>query len=218
MKSLPGVARDIAGFRVEFFRAEHRVPTVAVRVFVDRKTFAFSADTLACDEIVACARNADLFLCDTLCADLDGEAAAASAWSSMHATAREAAAMATRAGAGALACTHIARFTNPTNILAEAEASFAGAVKVRPVPHLKNECGSRSLGYIDGHTSNETSKKSSWLKVTKVARCTRTCTATIRSSRWRSLCFGLSAARSASGNRGESRAGRRSAPRVRTRF
>ena len=32
------------------------------------------------------------------------------------------------------------------------------------------------LGYFDGHTSSErpgTSEKSSWLKVTKVARCTR---------------------------------------------
>src|SRR5262249_6295234 len=30
----PGVARDIAGFWVEFFSAEHRVPTVGVRVSV----------------------------------------------------------------------------------------------------------------------------------------------------------------------------------------
>jgi ribonuclease BN (tRNA processing enzyme) len=126
----PGRACDIAGFRVEFFGAEHRVPTVAVRVSAGGRTFAFSADTIACDTIVACAKNADLFLCDALCADLDGEAAAACAWSAMHATAREAAAMATRAGAGALACTHIARFANPANILAEAMAHFSGAVMV----------------------------------------------------------------------------------------
>jgi hypothetical protein len=48
----------------------------------------------------------------------------------MHSTAREAAAMATRAGAGTLACTHIARFANPVNILAEARTHFAGAVTV----------------------------------------------------------------------------------------
>jgi len=56
-----GVALDIAGFWVEFFRAEHRVPTVAVRVSQGSRTFAFSADTTACDQIIACARNADLF-------------------------------------------------------------------------------------------------------------------------------------------------------------
>ena len=126
----PGVALDIAGFRVEFFRAEHRVPTVAVRVSQGGKTFAFSADTSACNELVACAKNADLFLCDALCADLDGEEAAAIAWSAMHATARAAATMATGAGAGALACTHIARFANPNNILAEATAHFSGAVTI----------------------------------------------------------------------------------------
>jgi ribonuclease BN (tRNA processing enzyme) len=126
----PGVALDIAGFRVEFLSAEHRVPTVAVRVSQGGKTFAFSADTLACDHIVACAKNADLVLCDALCADLDGEEAAASARSAMHATAREAAVMATRAGAGALACTHIARFADPTNILAEATTHFSGPVTV----------------------------------------------------------------------------------------
>ena len=126
----PGVACEIAGFRVEFFKAEHRVPTVAVCVSAGDKTFAFSADTLPCDEVIACAKNADLFLCDALCAELDGEEAAACALSAMHATAREAAAMASRAGAGALACTHIARFADPTNILAEATAHFSGAVTV----------------------------------------------------------------------------------------
>ena len=38
--------------------------------------------------------------------------------------------MATRAGVGALACTHIARFADPTNILAEATTHFSGAVTV----------------------------------------------------------------------------------------
>ena len=58
---------------------EHRVPTVAVRVSAGDKTFAFSADTLPCDDVIACAKNTDLFLCDALCADLDGEEAAACA-------------------------------------------------------------------------------------------------------------------------------------------
>jgi len=123
-------ACEISGFRVEFFKAEHRVPTVAVRVSAGDKTFAFSADTLPCDEVIACAENADLFLCDALCAELDGEKAAACALAGMHATAKEASTLATRAGVDALACTHIARFADPTNILAEASAHFSGAVTV----------------------------------------------------------------------------------------
>jgi ribonuclease BN (tRNA processing enzyme) len=126
----PGDARDIAGFRVEFFAAKHRVPTVAVRVTQGTRTFAFSADTVACEEVVACARNVDLFLCDTFCAELDGEEIAKRARATMHLTAREAAAMTTRASAGALVCTHLARFANPVNILAEAKMHFADSVTV----------------------------------------------------------------------------------------
>jgi len=123
-------AYDIAGFRVEFFEAEHRVPTVAVRVSQGGKTFAFSADTVICDHVVRCAKDADLFLCDALCADLDGEAASMCAWNAMHTTAKDAAVMATRAEVGALVCTHLARFADPANVLAEAEASFSGPVTV----------------------------------------------------------------------------------------
>jgi ribonuclease BN (tRNA processing enzyme) len=125
-----GAVQDIAGFRVQFFKAEHRVPTLAVRIANDGKTFACSADTVPCDEVVACARDVDLFLCDTLCAERDGEGAADTARASMHATARGAATMATSAGASRLVCTHIARFSKPDNILEEAKCHFDEAVKV----------------------------------------------------------------------------------------
>ena len=60
----PGLTREIEGFQVKFFTAKHRVPTVAVRISADGRTFAFSADTVACEDIVGCAKNADLFLCE----------------------------------------------------------------------------------------------------------------------------------------------------------
>jgi len=126
----PGDRREIAGYEVEFFRMEHRVETVAVRVTYGGKTLAFSADSLPCEQLVACARNADLFICDAICADSDGENWAQRARTLMHPTAREAAELATRAGAGALALVHIGRFGKPDKILAEASAGFAGAVSV----------------------------------------------------------------------------------------
>jgi hypothetical protein len=49
-------------------------------------------------------------------------------------------------------------------------------------------CTEPVLGYFDGHTSDErpgTPEKSSGLKVTKVARCTRAWAAIIRSSSFR---------------------------------
>lgn len=125
-----GERREIAGFTVEFFRMDHRVETVAVRVTHAGKTLSFSADSLPCDQLVACARNADLFVCDALCAASDGENWAQRARNLKHPTAREAAEMATKAGAGALALVHIGRFGNPANIHAEAADGFAGAVSV----------------------------------------------------------------------------------------
>jgi ribonuclease BN (tRNA processing enzyme) len=126
----PGERREIAGYAVEFFRMEHRVETVAVRVSYDGKTLAFSADSLPCDQLVACARDADLFICDAICAVADGEQWAQRARHLMHPTAREAAELATQAGVGALALVHIGRFGNPENILAEASTGFAGPVGV----------------------------------------------------------------------------------------
>ncbi len=125
-----GTSYEIAGFLVDFFAAVHRVPTVAIRVSLGAKVFAFSADTIATDDLVACARNSDLFLCDTLCAELDGKDAVESARLSMHLTAKEGAQIAEQAGAVALACTHIARFADPENISSEARSHFSGRVIV----------------------------------------------------------------------------------------
>ena len=125
-----GGSSDIGGFKVEFFEAVHRVPTLAVRVTQGGKTFAFSADTMPCDAIVACARNADLFLCDAICAKADGERSVTMAHARMHPVALEAAAMAVRAGAGQLACTHIGRFGTAERVLAEAMGVFKGVVTV----------------------------------------------------------------------------------------
>ncbi len=125
-----GERRAIGGFEVAFFAVEHRVPTLAVRVSHGGRTLAFSADSLPCAALVACARLADLFVCDAICAVRDGAQWAEHARRLMHPTAREAAALATEAGAGALVLTHIGRFADPANMLAEAREGFAGPVSV----------------------------------------------------------------------------------------
>jgi ribonuclease BN (tRNA processing enzyme) len=135
MASKPGVAnvvvepnapREIAGFVVELFPVVHRVPTVAIRVSHGAKTLAFSADSLPCEALVACARDADLFICDGFVAESDGAPMIALARELMHPTAREAAEMATRAGAGVLALVHLLRLSDPARILEEASATFRG--------------------------------------------------------------------------------------------
>jgi ribonuclease BN (tRNA processing enzyme) len=125
-----GMRRDIGGFMVEFFQVEHRVPTVAVRITHGGRSLAFSADSVPCDGLVAAAQNADLFICDTMCAERDGDIASNRARMLMHPTAKEAAEICNRAGAHRLACVHIARFGSATNVLAEAQAAYSGLVQV----------------------------------------------------------------------------------------
>jgi ribonuclease BN (tRNA processing enzyme) len=125
-----GKAHDIGGFKVKFFDVDHRVPTLAVRVEAGGRTFAFSADCRPCIGAFSCARNADLFLCDAICATSDGQEAIARTLSHMHPTAQEAANLATQAGARRLLCTHIGRFGYAPNILAEARAHFDGDVEI----------------------------------------------------------------------------------------
>jgi ribonuclease BN (tRNA processing enzyme) len=122
--------REIGGLTVEFLKVEHRVPTVAIRITHRGRTFAFSADSLPCEGLIAAARNADLFVCDTMCAERDGDTARNRTRSLMHPTAREAAEISNRAGAHRLACVHIARFGSPQNILEEAQGTFKGRVEV----------------------------------------------------------------------------------------
>ena len=104
--------------------------TVALRVAHGGRTLAFSADSVPCDALVACARDADLFVCDALCAALDGAEHARRARELMHPIAREAGEMAVRAGAGALALVHLARYANPANLLAEASEVYTGPLTV----------------------------------------------------------------------------------------
>ena len=125
-----GERREIGGFAVESVQVEHRVPTIGVRITHRGRTVAFSADSLPCEGLNEVARNADLFICDTMCAERDGDHARNRTRSLMHPTAREAAEIANRAGAHRLACVHIARFGSAQNILEEAQTVFNGRVEV----------------------------------------------------------------------------------------
>jgi len=125
-----GERREIGGLAVEFFRVEHRVPTIAIRIIHRGKTFAFSADSLPCEGLNAAALNADLFVCDAICAERDGEKPRTRARTLMHPTAKEAAEISKQAGVHRLACVHIGRFGSVKNILEEAQMTFGEQVEV----------------------------------------------------------------------------------------
>lgn len=126
----PGETHDIGGFAVQFFEVIHRVPTVAVRVMAGGRVLAFSADSRPCEALLAAARDADLFLCDALYAERQGEKWGEQARRLMHPTAKEAGNMAREAGAKALACIHISANANADLVLAEAAEHFGGLTSI----------------------------------------------------------------------------------------
>jgi len=127
---VPRERREIGGFSVEFFAVQHRVPTVAVRVEQDGRALAFSADSVPCDALLACAREADLFLCDALYAAGDGEHLVERARRLMHPTGREAGEMATAAGARALTLLHLGSRSTPERIFEDARATYTGPLRI----------------------------------------------------------------------------------------
>lgn len=124
----PGERREIAGYEVEFFEMNHRVPTVAVRLEAEGKVLAFSADGRPCQPMIDCARNADLFICDACYAESDGLQQRAERL--MHPTGREAARMAREADAKALLLLHFSSLTSPAHVKAEAAGIFGGFLTV----------------------------------------------------------------------------------------
>lgn len=127
---VPDQSYSIAGYDVSFFEVDHRVLTYAVRIAHGGKIFAFSADSLPCENLIRCAKEADLFLCDAICAARDDPAHVAELRALAHATADEAAEMAKAAGAKQLGLVHVARNGTPEKMLAEARSIFDGPVNV----------------------------------------------------------------------------------------
>lgn len=124
----PGERFEVGGFIVSFFEMVHRVPTVAVRVEAGGRALAFSADSVPCDALIDCARDADLFLCDALSAPGSDQASIDRTTQRMHPTAREAGEMATAATARALLLTHFASWADMDAMRGEARATYDGPV------------------------------------------------------------------------------------------
>ena len=85
-------------------------------------TLAYCVDTRPCENAVELARGADLFICDsTFTEELSLEARRR-----RHCTARQAAEMAVKAGAGRLLLIHVsARYHDPRPLLDEAGSLFS---------------------------------------------------------------------------------------------
>lgn len=116
---------SVGDLTFEVFPSVHPVPAVSVRMTSGEVVVAYSGDSAGGPDLVACARDADLFLCE---ATWTGEAADYPA--GIHLTAREAGRMATEAGVEHLVLTHILGSVDRELALREARETFSGEVSL----------------------------------------------------------------------------------------
>ncbi|MGH8934365.1 MAG: MBL fold metallo-hydrolase [Egibacteraceae bacterium] len=120
-----GDTLELGPLRVQLFGAAHPVETLAPRVEHSRGVIAYSADSGPSAQIVACARDADLFLCDSSWLERQRPLPP-----DLHMTGLDAGRTAARAGVGHLLVTHVYPTNDPVAVAGEAASVFGGDVSV----------------------------------------------------------------------------------------
>lgn len=120
----PAEELPIGDLILRFAPANHYIPTYAVAVEGKGKV-VFSSDTGPCDELVALAQGADLFLCEATLPTREGWP---EEWG--HLSAQEAGEMARRAEVKRLVLTHTWDGYDKATLIAEARGVFGGPVEV----------------------------------------------------------------------------------------
>jgi ribonuclease BN (tRNA processing enzyme) len=114
----------IGPFTVTAVAVAHPVPAYAMRIEADGRTLTYSGDTGVCPELVACARDADLFLCEA--SFLEGHDNPPD----LHLTGAEAGSAATEASARRVVLTHVPPWYDAQVVLAEAKRTYSGPLEL----------------------------------------------------------------------------------------
>jgi ribonuclease BN (tRNA processing enzyme) len=115
---------EIGPLRVTVDHMNHPVETFGFRLEHGGGSLAYSADTGACDPLVALARDVDVLLCEASL--VDGPVLPAD----LHLTGRQAGEHAARAGARQLVLTHLVTWNDPAQVLQEAASAFRGPLSL----------------------------------------------------------------------------------------
>ena len=110
---------------VELFHSVHPPPAVSMRLTVGDSVLVYSGDTAGGDDLIACARDADLLLCEASWAGDPADYPPG-----IHLTGRQAGEVAARAGVKQLVLTHVAGGTDRAAVLTEAREAFDGPVEL----------------------------------------------------------------------------------------
>jgi len=115
---------EIGPLRITAAHMNHPVETFGFRIEHAAKSLAYSADTGACDALAALADAADVLLCEASFIDRPDLPA------DLHLSARQAAAIATKAGVGELVLTHLVPWNDPAVSVAQAAEAFSGPLQL----------------------------------------------------------------------------------------
>lgn len=119
----PNQRFEVGPFELRAHEMRHQPATIGLRVTSGDLCFAYSADTGPCQEIVALAQEADLFLCEATWP-------VANARAPNHLSALDAGAYAQAAEARSVLLTHLWPTYDPAQAGQEAADSFAGEIAV----------------------------------------------------------------------------------------
>lgn len=120
-----GERHELGPFEVELFAAYHPIETLASRIVVDGRIVAYSADSAFTRDLVPCALDADLFICDSTWASRDAPFP-----EGVHMTGTEAGTLAADASVERLMITHVFPQREPEQVAADAETVYDGIVWV----------------------------------------------------------------------------------------
>ncbi len=111
--------------KVAAHHSDHGVPTVSLRITDDAGgVLAYSSDSAGGGDLLACARDADVFVAEA--SWQDGEEQAGDG----HMTAHRAGEVATEAGVGRLVLTHLRPHLDPSTSIVQATQSWSGPLVV----------------------------------------------------------------------------------------
>lgn len=118
------VDRQVIGpFAVTTCRAAHPVEAYSIRIDAGGVSIVYSGDTGPNPALVDLARGADLALFEASFVGLDNPPA-------LHMSGADAGRIARAAGVGHLVLTHLVSWSDPTQVLAEAQAEFDGPITI----------------------------------------------------------------------------------------
>jgi ribonuclease BN (tRNA processing enzyme) len=116
---------EIGPFRVDTWLLPHFVPNAGLRLTAGGRCLAYTGDTGPSPDLVALARDADLYLAEATYPEV-----VPGRFEGMLSTARQAGADAARAGVGRLLLTHLWPGTSAEAALEAARAAYAGPIDV----------------------------------------------------------------------------------------